>query len=69
MTEGSTKERHVKYNEIPKVEWWDCSVGFTCFCGAEVVLGEDGEPSKCNCEREWRLDAKLMVKGEKTNDD
>jgi hypothetical protein len=62
MTEdASAAEREVKYSEIPKVEWWDCTVGFYCFCGGEITLSDE-EPKECSCGRTWRLDTRLFMK-------
>lgn len=43
-------------------DWFDCTCGFNCQCGADMILPEEGWPSICDvCGREYRLISYLEV--------
>ena len=55
-------KREIPYQEIPKVEWWDCTVGLTCLCGQADLVVDDDEPYECSvCGRKWRLKVSVML--------
>lgn len=55
-------EREVPYAEIPRVNWWDCTVGLDCLCGQTGLVVDDGDPHECSrCGRKWRLKTVVLV--------
>ena len=43
-------------------KWEDCTIGFTCKCGADLCVDSQGEPVICECGRMYRLVSLVQVK-------
>ena len=59
--------RKTRVNDV-KYDWFDCSTGFDCPCGRDIVVTDEDDPIECDCGKKYRLVTYLEVWEDKDSD-